>query len=203
MTPLTVHWAITIVAFAFVMVITPGPNNILLASSGAIRGFKKTLPLLASIGLGALIILIVLAVGGVILLNYAVIRDGLRIVCLLYIVYLAYKIATSGAPRNKTAAPALSFWKIIALQWLNPKVWIQYIVVLSLYTNAQHQYPMQVFFIAIIFIGISIIAGFTWILLGKVIARYLTKPGHYHMFNIAMAVLLLLAVIPALFEHYI
>ena len=39
-------------AFAFVSSITPGPNNLLLMSSGALFGWRRTVPHLAGIQLG-------------------------------------------------------------------------------------------------------------------------------------------------------
>lgn len=54
--------------FAFVSAITPGPNNLLLMSSGALFGRRQTLPLLAGVLVGFTILLtsVVLGLGSVV-----------------------------------------------------------------------------------------------------------------------------------------
>jgi threonine/homoserine/homoserine lactone efflux protein len=201
---MTIHWFFIVAGFIFVMMITPGPNNIMMANSGAMFGFRKTIPLMAGAVFGPLILLLLVATGGQTLLHYVWFRDSLRILCLLYLIYLAYKIASSKPPHlnNKALSQPLTFWRVAALQWLNPKVWSQYILVIGIYVNPHQAYAWQIVVLLLMFITISIPGAIAWTLFGKLIARYLTQPVHFRVFNIAMALLLLLTVVPVLLENF-
>lgn len=201
--PLTFHWFISVALFAAVMLFTPGPNNILLANCGALHGYKKTLPIILGAMFGPLSVLLLLATGGALLLKIAIVHNSLRLICFLYVLYLAYKIAMAKPPSDKGRQKILSFWHVFALQWVNPKVWIQYVMVVSLYTNAHYHYTTTILTVAAIFFTISIFSGSVWALLGKTIARYLKSSVHYKIFNVIMALLLLAAVLPDLFRQVI
>ena len=51
---MTLDILFALVAFCFVGVITPGPNNLMLMASGANFGFRRTVPHMFGIGIGML-----------------------------------------------------------------------------------------------------------------------------------------------------
>ena len=91
------HLLLALAGFAFVASITPGPNNLMLLASGVKFGFRRTIPHMLGIGVGFVVMLLVIGLGlGQLLLVEPRIYQALRIACLLYLLWLAWKIARSG-----------------------------------------------------------------------------------------------------------
>ncbi len=78
-------WAL--VAFAFVASITPGPNNLMLMTSGVKYGFGRTLPHLVGVIFGFALMIAVVGLGlGVLFERYPQILPVMRIAGSLYMV---------------------------------------------------------------------------------------------------------------------
>ena len=199
---MTLHWFIALALYAAVLIIAPGHNNIMLANSGMIYGFKEKFPQILGVSLGAPLILFVVASGGNVLLKYEIFRNGLRIICLLYLFWLAYKIAIAKSPEMQEASKPFTFLHVVALQWVNPKVWSQYIIGVGIFININHHYVLQILSMAIIFTIIAIPSACIWTLFGKIIAKYLRHPSHYRIFNVVMALLLLGTVLPVIIDNF-
>ena len=112
-------------AFAFVASITPGPNNLMLMTSGVKYGFGRTLPHLVGVVLGFALMIAVVGFGlGVLFERYPQILPVMRVAGALYMVWLALKIALA-KPIGK-AEPGgrpISFFAAAGFQWVNPKAW--------------------------------------------------------------------------------
>ena len=112
-----------LVVFACVMAFTPGPNNILLAASGVNFGFTRTIPHMAGVAFGFFILLAACAAGlGLVFAAVPALHIALKVVGAVYMLWLAYKVATAHLS-NDTKAPAqpFTFWQAAAFQWVNPK----------------------------------------------------------------------------------
>jgi LysE type translocator len=83
-----------------VMSITPGPNNVMVTSSGAAYGYRATLPHVLGIGLGAALQMVLVALGvGVVFQRFPLLHSGLAIVAAVYLVYLASPRSGGGQGR--------------------------------------------------------------------------------------------------------
>lgn len=114
--------------FAIAMSATPGPNNAMLAASGATFGLRRTLPHIAGVSLGFPLMLLALAFGlGTILQQYPHILAPLRWIGAAWLLVLAWQIATAdpdpATPATGTARP-LTFTRAALFQWINPKAWM-------------------------------------------------------------------------------
>src|SRR5690348_18371251 len=90
---------IAFLLFTLVMSFTPGPNNIMLMSSGLTYGFRRTLPHMAGVTLGFAFMIASVGVGlGTIFIAYPVLESVLKYAGAAYLVYLAIVIAMSGPP---------------------------------------------------------------------------------------------------------
>src|SRR3984893_18644471 len=118
------------VVFAVVSVFTPGPNNVMLLSSGLNHGFRRTLPHIAGITIGFAFMVAAVGLGlGTIFLAYPVLQTILKYAGAAYLVYLAAAIAMSGtAPsgQEKQSGP-MTFWGAAVFQWVNAKGWVMVI----------------------------------------------------------------------------
>lgn len=122
---MTLALLLAFAGYAFVTSITPGPNNTLLLAPGAQYGFRPTLPLLLGINLG--IAALVLAVGlglGAVFVAFPLLHELLRCGGVAYLLYLAWKIASSEAWSDSAERRPITFLQAAAFQWVNPKAWI-------------------------------------------------------------------------------
>lgn len=101
-----------LLAFAFVSTFSPGPNNIMLMTSGANVGFLRTIPHMLGITFGFSIMVLLVGVGLTELFQrYPLIQQGLQILCTLYLVYLAVKIALSRPSKDGQEYQPMSLWR--------------------------------------------------------------------------------------------
>src|SRR6266403_1673284 len=87
--------------FAVVMFFTPGPNNIMLLSSGLTYGFRRTVPHIMGITVGFAFMVGAVGVGlGTVFIAYPVLQTILKYAGAAYLVYLAAAIAMSGVTQS-------------------------------------------------------------------------------------------------------
>jgi len=122
--------------FAFVSSITPGPNNLMLMNSGANFGFKQTIPHMLGVGLGFTFMVLLVGLGVIQLFDrFPMSYDILKVLSIVYLVYLAFKIATSTGSieqKSSTSTP-FTFAQAALFQWVNPKAWTMALTSISIY----------------------------------------------------------------------
>ena len=154
-----------LIAFTSVLLGTPGPATISLLYSGINYGFKKSLPYFLGIIIGFFCNLLIAAFGISAILEYQLIYNILKYTLLLYILYLAYKIATSTPFVENTESKPLLFSQGLLLNLLNPKAYIAVVSILSQF-SVVNEYWYSVFYIIIInlsFVLILELARLQWI----------------------------------------
>lgn len=121
-------WLLPLLSFTFVSSITPGPNNLMLATSGARFGFRRSLPHLLGVPSGFAFLQALCAAGvGAFITAVPPAYLGLKIAGTVYLVYLAWSLARGGILLESDGGPAgepLSFWKSALFQFANPKAWM-------------------------------------------------------------------------------
>lgn len=181
-----------VVMFAFVSSITPGPNNVMLWASGMNFGFVRTLPHMAGIVLGWSALLFSASVGlGAVFTAYPALNWILRIVASIYLLYLAYRVATStGEPHEGKVAKPLSFWEASAFQFVNPKGFTMALSAASAFLATD----LPLLWAAAALTGlcalVSIPCIMTWAAAGTAIGRLLTNKRRRRVVNVFLALLL-------------
>ena len=189
------------VVFAAVMYFTPGPNNVMLLSSGLTYGFRRTLPHIAGIVIGMAFMISAVGVGlGTILVAYPVLQTILKYAGSAYLIYLAAVIAMSGSPKpGEAGRKPMSFWGAAVFQWINVKGWVMVIGSITAYA-AIAAFPWNIVIQTVIVLVVGIPATVAWALFGSALRPVLTSPLAVRAFNIVMAILLLASLIPVLLE---
>jgi threonine/homoserine/homoserine lactone efflux protein len=190
------------VLFATVMFITPGPNNIMLLSSGLTYGFRRTLPHVAGITIGFAFMVGAVGVGlGTVFIAYPVLQTILKYAGVVYLIYLAAAIAMSEpkAPDQDNRRGPMTFWGAAMFQWVNAKGWVMVIGTITAYA-AIAAYPWNI----VIQVGLSLILGAVsctaWALFGTALRPILTSRRLVRAFNIIMALLLLASLYPVFMD---
>jgi threonine/homoserine/homoserine lactone efflux protein len=189
---------IAFIVFAAVMFFTPGPNNIMLMSSGLTHGFRRTLPHMAGVAIGFAFMVGVVGLGlGTLFTTYPVLQTILKYAGAAYLIYLAGAIALSGPTASNQGKPRgpMTFWGAALFQWINAKGWVMVIGTVTAYA-AIGGFPWNI----VIQTGISLVMGalstVAWALFGSALRPVLTSPRAVRAFNLLMAALLLASLYP-------
>ena len=179
---------------------TPGPNNIMLTASGVNFGFRRTIPHILGIAFGFAFMNLSVGVGlGGVFEAYPQVHQVLKYVSAAFLVYLAYKIAIAGeAKSGEKKTNPLTFFQAAAFQWVNPKAWAIVVSAVSAFTTVGGNLFAEVLFMTVIFWVVTFPSASSWAFFGTVIARFLNNPARLRVFNVTMAGLLLLSLIPVL-----
>lgn len=186
--------------FMLVALITPGPNNTMLLSSGVTFGLKKSAPHIWGINIGFALMAFLVCLGlGAVFMASPFLHNALRIVCALYLFWLAWKIANSGgADEAGAASKPQTFLQAALFQWVNPKAWMAAVAA------AAYSVQGKPVLSASIIAGIALVVGFpsslTWVTFGTALRRFLKSQRALRAFNIAMALLLVASTLPLLFR---
>lgn len=184
--------------FAFVSSITPGPNNLMLMASGANFGFRRTIPHMLGVGLGFVFMILLVGAGLAQLFDaYPIGHTILKIISVIYLLYLAWRIATAAPLREQgTEGTPMTFLQAAAFQWVNPKAWAMALTAITVYTP--HHSAADIALVAAIFGLINLPSVGSWTILGQQMARFLTSRTRMVTFNCIMALLLVASLWPIL-----
>jgi len=179
---------------------TPGPNNVMVMASGVNYGYRRSLPHIFGINVGFSLMLAVMALGlGAVFVAEPRLQMALKVVGVAYMLWLAWKIATaSGIAEGKAGGRPMTFLEGAAFQWVNVKAWFMVMGAISVYAPPDFSPVQKALYLA----GVMLIAGspptHIWTLFGVGIRRFLQNPKALRAFNITMALLLVLSLIPML-----
>jgi threonine/homoserine/homoserine lactone efflux protein len=193
----------TSVPFLAAMGFTPGPNNILVAGSGVNFGFRATVPHILGITLGYPVMLLLVGVGlAGVFAAVPQVHLVLKYVCIVYLLFLAGKIATAAAPggENRRASKPLTFLQAAAFQWVNGKGWVIALSAVTTYTVVESSLMLQVVALALIAMLVTAVSVSCWTLFGAMLRRYLHTERRRTWFNYSMAGLLVFSIIPVFWE---
>ncbi|MDN7587965.1 LysE family translocator [Burkholderia seminalis] len=191
---------LSIILFVISTCVTPGPNNVMLMSSGVNFGAARTMRHVIGINVGFPLMLVAVGLGaGVVLQRHPSLHDVLQVVGAVYMLYLAYRIATAPTVdfNAKTAAP-LGVMSAALFQWVNPKAWVMAVGAVLTYVSASGAYAVDVLVIALLFCVFGSPCSMVWVFFGTFLRRYLAKPGALRAFNVAMSVVLVVSLVPVL-----
>jgi len=186
-------------AFAFVSTITPGPNNLMLLSSGANFGFQRTIPHMLGVGLGFVFMLILVGIGLIKAFEiYPMSKEILKAASIVYLTYLAFKISTATTPlaETKLKPSPLTFIQAAMFQWVNPKAWTMALTAISVYSPDRNMETIAT--IGLIFGLVNLPSVSLWTILGLKLQRWLTNHERLRIFNYTMAAMLLCSLYPVL-----
>ena len=192
---------IALALYALVTSVTPGPNNLMLLASGVNFGFRQTIPHMLGIALGftAMVALVGFGLGAVLTL-FPIVFNVLRVLALVYMVWLSWKLASSGSLGSGDAkARPMTFIEAALFQWINPKAWAMALTATTIYT-VPDMYYLSVILVAGTFGVINLPSVSCWAGFGVALRGFLSVPARLRIFNVGMAVLLLLSTLPFIRE---
>jgi threonine/homoserine/homoserine lactone efflux protein len=199
---MTLPTLFAVMAFAMVTSITPGPNNMMLLASGVNHGFRATLPHIAGISIGLLVLLLAAGLGlGALLQQWPQLYLALKAVGVAYMVWLAWKLWEAEAPgpvqTQRSAAGLMGFWGAAAFQWVNPKAWMIAIGAVAGFTAPDAGFGATLV-LGLVCAAVNAPCVGLWAFAGAKLSRLLAEPARRRAFNALMALLLLASIWPML-----
>lgn len=181
--------------FAFVMSITPGPNNLMLLASGTNFGWRRSLPHLLGISFGFGVMLVLVGLGlGEVFTRYPGLHEVLKWASLAYLLYLAVRIATAAPPSAQGGGQGrpMGFGAAALFQVVNPKAWAMALTAVTAYGE------LGIAALTAVFVLVNLPCCGSWALLGEQMRRWLHRPRALQAFNWGAAALMVVSVLPLL-----
>ena len=196
---MTLELFLGLFVFAGIAAFTPGPNNTLLMASGMNFGFRRTLPMVAGVTIGFPLMIGLIGLGlGRIFDVYPMLYQILKYAGAAYMLYLAWKIATSkpSDAADGDGSP-IGFLQTCLFQWINPKGWVMAITALAAYTVAE-RYHTGVAVVVATFVFMGITSAVTWAAFGAALKNVMSDARYFRVINIGLALLLAASLVPML-----
>ena len=187
--------------FAFVSSITPGPNNLMLMASGVNFGVWRTIPHILGISIGFIVMVLLVGIGIFNIFEaFPISYKVLKIISVVYLLYLAWKIANAASVNISTdMAKPMTFLQASAFQWVNPKTWTMALTAISVYSYERTF--SEVLLVAVVFGAINLPSVCLWAVLGQQMARFINNPRWLVIFNRLMALLLIISIYPVIWTE--
>lgn len=191
----------SLAGFAFVSSITPGPNNLLLMSSGALFGWRRSLPHLGGILLGFAILMASAVFGlGSVVAKWPWLVTVVKLLGAAWLVWLSVRYLVAGLQGSAAAADAgpaaisrpFRFYEGVLFQWVNPKALILVLSAAGAYIAIADSTVER----AMIIVGVFFVAGLfscsLWMVSGDALKRCMStgRSARYLSFGMGMLILL-------------
>lgn len=188
---------IPIIIFCFATSISPGPNNIMLMTSGVNHGVVKTIPHLLGINIGFPAMVAAIGFGlGNLFIAFPPIYLVIKVLGITYLLYLAWKIARSSMPNvGVESARPLTFMQAALFQWVNPKAWVMAVGAIASFTTSEKMVS-QILLIVATYLIVGGMCIAVWLCAGAAMKKFLQNEKQLKIFNLIMALLLVASVVP-------
>ena len=170
-----------LITYYFIMFMTPGPNNAMLAISGIKFGFKKTIPHMIGIPIGHFVQIISVCFGlGVLFQKFPEIQYILKFLGCAYLFYLSYKMfgSFSFQEQDSSSGRPMKIYEALLFQFLNPKAWIVALTVVTVFFPIEENFIKATLFVSLSAPLMCIFSVITWAGFGYSIRTFISNKIH-------------------------
>jgi threonine/homoserine/homoserine lactone efflux protein len=186
--------ASALIATSLAIMGSPGPATISLVAAGSAYGLRRSLRYMAGIVTGTTVVLLAVATGlTAALLAVPAVRPALLAAAALYLLWLAYHIATAPPLESRGAAATAPSWSGgLFLGMANPKAWVAIAAVFAsarLAGSALWDAAAKLALLEPMIVLINVV----WLTVGASLAPWLRDPRRARLVNGGLAAALLAA----------
>jgi len=192
----------SLLVFAIIAAFTPGPNNIMIMTSGLNFGARASMPHLIGICLGFPTMFLAIGFGlGFLFERFTLLHAFIQVFGVLYLLYLSWLIAISGRAKAQDGqSRPFTFVQAALFQWVNPKAWVTGTSAIAAFTTIDADLTLQILIIGLVLFLVALPSSAVWMLFGTALQRILANPRHLKVFNVTMALLLAGSVMPVVVD---
>lgn len=185
--------------FAITACITPGPNNFMQMSSGALFGFRRTIPHIAGVQFGFAALMAASVFGlGLVVGQFPWLVTIVKVIGAAWLCWLALKFFKAsfnvsdqdGNVETDSGSRPLKFYEAAFFQWANPKALIMAVVAAGAYVGIAESTAARALIMCSMFLAFGIFSSTTWTLAGHTLNRYMSSGRSAVILNFVMGLLL-------------
>jgi threonine/homoserine/homoserine lactone efflux protein len=194
-----------LLVLATAMSFSPGPNTTLSTALAANHGLRRAMPFVCAVPVGWGVLLSLCALGlGALLLAIPLLGLAVKVIGVVYLLWLASKIARS---RQLSEADAekmnVGFWQGAALQFVNIKAWMLALAIVSGWIAGRSDPAMRMAVVLPVMLAFAFVSNLAYALAGSMLREWLAGPEgtarRLLWFNRAMAGVLVATAVWMLF----
>ncbi|AOJ06326.1 threonine transporter RhtB [Burkholderia mayonis] len=193
---------LTLLLAAVVVMGSPGPSTVSATAMGASYGVRRSLRYAWGLIAGTVAVLLLVSTGvTAFVMSMPNGTRVLNVISAIYILYLAYKIATApplDARAGRVSSPAFKGGFLLAVA--NPKAYIAIGAVFAGTTLVASNYSLDAAAKIVLLSVMIIIIHLGWLLAGVSLSRFLHDPVASRIINVSLAAILAIVSMIALFE---
>ncbi len=179
-----------LMSYTVVMTITPGPNNLLLLSSGLNFGLRRTGWHMAGILSGVLLQICITGVGlGALFALVPELQTLLKMAGSLYMIWLARRLWLTDTLQAASATQGIGYVEALVFQFVNPKTWIMATTVIAVFVPAGDSYGERVVMSGLVFVGVALPCISVWAASGAGLRACIEESAALRQINRGLAFL--------------
>lgn len=198
---MNIDLTLALIGFAFITLIVPGPNNLLLMSSGAAFGLRRTLPHLFGAILGFNALIGITTIGfGTIILDHPSLVDVLRLGGVAYLIWLGTRFVIAAIQdqsekddRQKRTLRPFTATEAALFQWINPSALVLAVSTVSAFAAVAETTPGRLTVFCVIFSTVALVATLTWAGFGASLSALFKAPFAGRFLRAGIGCLILLS----------
>ena len=190
---------LTLLLKALTVMGSPGPSTLAVTAAGAVFGVRRSLGFVSGAIAGTLVVLLSVATGLVVLLtSIPGLGLALMVGSAVYILWLAWKIATAPplSQRNAAFAPSTTAGFLLAVA--NPKAWLAIAAVFAGSNLVNSSQQVDAVIKAAVLAVMIVLIHLLWLLGGVSLAGFLSDPFRSRIANILFGLILVATTLLAL-----
>lgn len=197
-----------ILAYAFGIMYTPGPANLLSLNAGLNGHINSAIRFCLGVGCAMLLLFLMFGYVGAWLINpnYQLLIGGIGS---LYIAYLGIKIAWGSikpasvekAEQTEVEASKLSFKSGLLMQLLNPKSFIVIFPIVTVQFPAAQISGSAIIVWSLLLSSMAFGAPSSYLVMGARLGKLIRDPHYFRLLNLSMALLLLYVACDISYNH--
>ena len=193
------EYALTLIGFALATSGTPGPNVLMVAAASAQVGVRRVIPHMMGVTIGFPAMIVAIGLGlGLPFTEFPWMHRAMQVAGGAWLLWLAWKIATAPPPGEAAPTAPLGFLGAAAFQWVNPKAWMIALAALPAFTVPGQPMLPQTLVVAFVFALVTMPCLLAWAWIGQTARHWLGEGARLRAFNLTMALLLVLSLVPLL-----
>ncbi|HEY4199820.1 MAG TPA: LysE family translocator [Devosiaceae bacterium] len=175
---------------------TPGPNNLMLMTSAAKFGLRRTVPHMLGICIGFPVMVFIVGLGlGEIFEQLPWLKLVLKYAAAAYFLWMAWHLLGLKVGAASSRERPLGFFEAAAFQWINPKAWVMAISFVALVVEPGAGRLTTLLVLTLGCLAIGPFSSALWMLFGQQLEAFLKRTGGERYLGAILAVLMIVAVV--------